>query len=626
MPTPVTPSAASYPTPLSSRPLSSSHLNGDESPSVSKVKRSAEGLRSQRPTKKGCFSWAKVHRQALLLMQTRFKLSWVESARVFNDMFEEDISNQGLTLMAVGPLTAQYHESKKNRGQWREICKTPLSGQEAAELEDIVKRIARIAGRAIPRPPPQAFEEPVQAAAPVPIRSPVPAAQPSQPSQTTSQVPDITVEPRSQRLLIGPNVIQTYRYVPVTAEEAHPPLPALLYRYSDEKSYGVNDSQGFVASALAYIQGGCPPPPSAEDPNIFWFFENHLNRNPVSSPFISVSFSLFWVVRQALKQAAKGVRCGRITIINAQVAGAGNRAFFVPPFHQQLKNKKVFTRYAWTYRGSHEFVIWGAIPANAILCNMSLQDLEARVSRLPHVRTAMRFDLLSMPGIGNTRVRKRLQEHARPLTLDLTVDLARLLLSLGVDATAPPARIAKLVSDFIQGWAINVERDSSARWNRLAAPFAFELNSRNASEAQLRAVEEAFLYGLKSGLGDFNWQASPQKTGVMQRRVARAGLESLPTSSLTRRCVVEAVEIEASLRSRVNLDRYRSDARTVRNPTQGNFVVEDENEDDNILYETGDQRADEQESDEYEDEDGDMVDADQHQLTNEDLEYMSDEY
>lgn len=100
--------------------------------------------------------------------------------------------------------------------------------------------------------------------------------------------------------------------------------------------------------------------------------ENHLNRNPVSSPFISVSTTLFWVIRQALKQKANGkCRNPRITIIDAQVASVGSRAFYVPPYHQQLRNKKVFTKFAWTYRGTHEWLIYAHIPKAAVLLDMS---------------------------------------------------------------------------------------------------------------------------------------------------------------------------------------------------------------------------------------------------------------
>lgn len=235
----------------------------------------------------------------------------------------------------------------------------------------------------------------------------------------------------------------------------------------------------------------------------------------------------------------------------------------------------------------------------------------------------MRFDFIGMKGIGNTRARERLREQAPQLTAELTIEFASLLIAFGVNTATPTAMIAKLVSDFVQGWAIDVANNSKARWRRHAAIFAYQLdNNRNASEAQFQAVEQAFLDGLSSGVGDFNWQADPIKTRVMAKRATKAGLEPSPVRPKTRR-LVEAVEIEARPRSGVNLQQYMFDPYTDRTPKSRHEAT------DETQYEDNDDDDEEvEEEEESDDDDQDMLNRDGRTtglggMTAEDLEFVS---
>jgi len=363
--------------------------------------------------------------------------------------------------------------------------------------------------------------------------------------------------PPSSRRPISEHVVQSYEYVPVTKEAAHPTLPALFYRVYDENSHGVNDSNGFVASQCVYTQGGYPPAPEASSPLMYMYLENHINRNPVSTPFISVSVDPRWVIRMAFKSSSKGSKYPRIAIIDAAKAAEGDKAFFVPPYHKELKNKQIFTEGAWRYSGSHEWVIWADIPKSAIIYDVAIQDLQAKVENLPAVSQALRFDILSTTQkISNTNLMAYLKEQQAPLSSSLTAGFAQLLLKLGVDATAPEKVIRKLVSDLIQGWQIGIKADSNGRWRRLAGLFAYELTEgmdTADAEGRLEVVERAFLHGLASGMGDMNWAKNQILTRRMMKRAEKVGL-AVAAEGGTRR-LLEAVVIPSG--PSVDLSQYR---------------------------------------------------------------------
>lgn len=115
------------------------------------------------------------------------------------------------------------------------------------------------------------------------------------------------------------------------------------------------------------------------------------------------------------------------------------------------------------------------------------------------------------------------------LRSDTTIDMARLVRALGLGSEIAVAKgvISKLISDLIQGWSIPIVMDTGGRWKRLAGIFAFELTHANvfATEAHLQAVENAFLYGLGSGLEALNWQRNELLTRKMEKRVRQVGLD-----------------------------------------------------------------------------------------------------
>ncbi|TKA82977.1 hypothetical protein B0A55_01554 [Friedmanniomyces simplex] len=143
--------------------------------------------------------------------------------------------------------------------------------------------------------------------------------------------------------------------VPVPQGLAHPPSPGLLYRYWDENSYGRNSETGFVAGRFMYnnlFPRTAPKCHELDDTDI----ENHLNRNKVASPFCSASNCLLWIVRLGLQEARRGVKQGRIALIDTDSLPADG-VYHVKPLHKRIKPQFPFTNGAWRYDGTHELYV-----------------------------------------------------------------------------------------------------------------------------------------------------------------------------------------------------------------------------------------------------------------------------
>lgn len=66
----------------------------------------------------------------------------------------------------------------------------------------------------------------------------------------------------------------------------------------------------------------------------------------------------------------------RLSIIDLSKIGNGDgrNYYYVPPYHAQLKERKLLTNGAWMYSGQTEHLIWSSIPSRAIICDFSISE------------------------------------------------------------------------------------------------------------------------------------------------------------------------------------------------------------------------------------------------------------
>jgi hypothetical protein len=163
--------------------------------------------------------------------------------------------------------------------------------------------------------------------------------------------------------LSADQVAKTKEHIsPVGANEAHPPLPGLFFRYwtKDSTEPSHNSDAGFVARKYfgrVTVQQSPAPCNVLDWTDIFYHIDRIGIEMEFESPYISVSNSLIWILRLALREAIDGHANGMVSVIDPELVGR-KRCFYVPPFHRELKKRYQFTSGSWRYQGTHEWVVW----------------------------------------------------------------------------------------------------------------------------------------------------------------------------------------------------------------------------------------------------------------------------
>ncbi|KAK4912392.1 hypothetical protein LTR49_019109 [Elasticomyces elasticus] len=316
--------------------------------------------------------------------------------------------------------------------------------------------------------------------------------------------------------------------IPVTKEDAFPPLTgSLLFRYWDSKSQCPLVDGGFKSNRFA--KRNLTPPPLPELDSIYFPWDDilaHLDHGETESPFISTSNYLVWVLRLALKQAARGARDGRITIIDSSRLPRKD-VLHITPFHNELVKKRLFTNGAWRYPGTHEFIVYTKIPVEAIVHpGVRLADLQALTDTIPVLKNALNFQVLRQSGDYRKVLRPVLSGSKIALTPAMLSAMAKLMRTLLSAAEPSEDHISHLVLDIIQGWGLLIEvKTTSEEWQQLSAYFAQVFCKGGFPDMRRQqVVRAAFLNGVRWACGPFNARFTAEGLRMAERKAAKAGL------------------------------------------------------------------------------------------------------
>ncbi|KAJ9627008.1 hypothetical protein H2203_003468 [Taxawa tesnikishii (nom. ined.)] len=346
----------------------------------------------------------------------------------------------------------------------------------------------------------------------------------------------------------------------VNEAEAHPALPALFYRYYHDGSQGTNSSDGFISGLFTGSRAGFPPPPATPDQMLYHYVKAHINRNHIHSPFISVCITLNWVIRQALQAQSRDETNPRICVIDASIAGRNRKAFYPGPYHREIKKYRPYENGAQLYSGTYEFLIWGNIPKEAIICDFPLSHLREHVDGIPELSSMLGFDILSQHRRSFRNViLPQLQARNVQVKPSIIPAMASLATFLGIDATSPAAYISKVVADIIEGWGIRPSIDSWAAWYDKAKLFAIYLSTISMSGPfDQKETAEAFLAGARAGLGQYDWFRFPSKERTVNTRASRVGLGAVVGGIKPREFYQVLVDHGADLKASRQRDMVRS--------------------------------------------------------------------
>lgn len=433
-----------------------------------------------------CFRYREEHHLTLYLLRTTFKGSWDQTTRIFNKIFEQDITEYGLHRGPLRTALMTQFTSRHNiqRALWQTFRKEVKSNRRA--FKDIKNRI-----------------------------------------ETTLSTNNITIKALRPK--------KKARRTCIKREEAHPPLPVVLFRAYNDASQGSNSAEGFVASYFE-DHDGIPLPPDYSDHDLENTIRKHLSRHEdLKSPFISTSSCLIKVMRRAIKasEKAQNLDSCRISIIDTHKvqAGQGDSIFYARPYRDPFRTRGLFP---WRYSAEEEYLVWGGIPRTAMIADLSLQGLLSFIAEDPVLSHAFETDVSA--GEGVKEMRRTLKTKQIPLSSELVAGIARLIASLCMEIDTSPAIIAKLVCEVIHGWCIVLPVQPADSWLAEAAVFAHSfIDSQDCvvvghEEKYFPDISEAFLAGArtstKSWIAHIELNQGQAEAQEIVDRAVRVGLLS----------------------------------------------------------------------------------------------------
>lgn len=195
-------------------------------------------------------------------------------------------------------------------------------------------------------------------------------------------------------------------------------------------------------------------------------------------------------------------------------------------YQKEACKKFIFPGGKQKYQAKHEYLIWGKIPAEAIIKTVALQDLVVLANDVEVLGNAFTLDLLGAKGDFQSRIKNH--RTRKPVSLKKTIipAMARLIHFFGLSKSS---NLARMVREIIQGWVIEIAPMTSVEWAETAASFAHFMSSLSGHFEGLRtqqALKEAFLHGVRAGLGKPYWESDTRLTKRLHRDAAVAGLGS----------------------------------------------------------------------------------------------------
>ncbi|KAL4793179.1 hypothetical protein BDV19DRAFT_232037 [Aspergillus venezuelensis] len=145
--------------------------------------------------------------------------------------------------------------------------------------------------------------------------------------------------------------------------------PLLLFRWYNVTSQGVNSDTMFVAGKFTGIFNAYFEPDSIPEEEFCSYFESHIRRYTVLSPFISTFKSALAPTHRSLRNQ-EGASVAIIDTSKLQ-----SRVYSAKAFVQKHELK-----IGRTYNGAGEYLIWGHINPEAIVCTFQVTTLQ-RIER-----------------------------------------------------------------------------------------------------------------------------------------------------------------------------------------------------------------------------------------------------
>lgn len=455
-------------------------------------------------------------------------------AFAFNKMFDREIRARGFANgLTKRAIKAQYQKGyRASCPAWQKV-----EASHDAELEWVAREMAKLDITGSPSTPPMSTPSHVQK----PVQNSKPRQLVAVVIETRKQTSAVTPRnifkesPRSivthdRTRTIGGEQVPIIRATdrdlvvkdPITPAEAHSTVPELLFRFYDDHSRGVRTRHGEISGRHAYLPCGPPAPPSCADDRMFAAVLCHLNNDDTASELISTTSNLFFAMRLAAKSNANP----RLYVIRGG-ALPKKKVFHLWPYHSRFKASRLYYNGKYRNPSSHEYAVWATIPSTAIIYDFAFADLERHLAGNPYMASICRIDEMKTAK-GNNNILQSFKKEKLDLTLATIEGIARLMPQFGITITSPTPVIARLVSEIVRSFEVNLPKTSPTQWDILGGAFAFALShygvEPHVAETYLVQAREAFLSGARTGLGEMNWHLNPAKQAKMVKKGLALGL------------------------------------------------------------------------------------------------------
>ncbi|KAL4926571.1 uncharacterized protein BDV17DRAFT_151072 [Aspergillus undulatus] len=212
--------------------------------------------------------------------------------------------------------------------------------------------------------------------------------------------------------------------------------PSLLHRWYNVDSQGVNSKAMFVAGFFTDAFQSYFEPDTITEEEFRRAFENHIRpirpeTIPPPSPFISTFQSALAPVHRSL-QKQEGAS---VAII--ETAKLKSRVYSAMEFVR--KHKLKVTR---TYNGAGEWLVWGYINSEALVCTFKVTDLQRIARENPDIGRFLQLDTIAADKQNRWRLKRTMAEAAVPLDKRAGVTVGKLLSLLRL-----PERYCREVSE-----------------------------------------------------------------------------------------------------------------------------------------------------------------------------------
>ncbi|CEN61330.1 hypothetical protein ASPCAL07984 [Aspergillus calidoustus] len=182
-------------------------------------------------------------------------------------------------------------------------------------------------------------------------------------------------------------------------------------------------------------------------------FLDHITPTPDPSPFISTFQSALAPVHRALR----GQEGATVSIIDPTKLKPDSKIFSAKEFV-----KKNFVRIPGSrYDGRGEYLIWGSIQNDAIICSFNITTLCEIAANDPDIKRFLQLESIAASENAGIRLHREMKKRAMDLSQRTGAAVGRLLSSLGV-----PCEYYKAVSEGLAySWRLKSRRKPWGKFN-----------------------------------------------------------------------------------------------------------------------------------------------------------------